>query len=135
MLMKCQIKWWNVPVILAALGLVLAGCAALQKNTVSDVEGLLARAGFTKMVADTPQKLAHLKSLPQHKLIHHERDGKKYVLYADATGCTCLYVGDETNLRHYHNLETQQGEDTVQLLNDPDIVTGEEWSDTWGPSK
>ena len=130
--MKCQRKWWNVPVVLAALGLVLAGCAALQKSTVSDMEGLLARAGFRKMVADTPQKLAHL---PQQRLVHHERDGKKYVLYADAADCTCLYIGDETNLKHYRNLEIQQNEDPLQLLNDPDIVTGEEWSDIWGPSK
>ncbi len=133
--MKCQRKWWNVPVILAALGLVLGGCAALQKNAVRDVEGLLARAGFRKILADTPQKLAHLKSLPQQRLVHHERDGKKYVLDADAADCTCLYVGDETNLQHYRNLEIQQNEDPLQLLNDPDIVTGAEWSDIWGPSK
>ena len=135
MLIKRQGNWWNVLVVLTALGLVLAGCVALQKNHVSDVEGLLARAGFTKMAADTPQKLAHLKSLAQHRLVHHERDGNKYVLYADATYCTCLYVGDETNLQHYRNLEIQQNEDPLQLLNDPDIVTGEEWSDIWGPSK
>ena len=133
--MKHQGNWWNVLIVLAALGLVLAGCAALQKNDVTDVEGLLAKAGFRKMVADTPQKLAHLKSLPQHKLIHHERDGGKHVLYADATYCICLYVGNETNLQHYRNLEIQQNEDPLTLMSDPDIVTGEEWSDIWGPSR
>jgi len=126
---------WNVLIVLTVLGLALAGCATLQENSVTDVEGLLARAGFTKMPADTSQKLAHLKSLPQHKLIHHERDGNKHVLYADATYCICLYVGDETNLQHYRNLENQQNENPLTLINDPDIVTGEEWSDIWGPSK
>ncbi|MBL7203815.1 MAG: hypothetical protein ISS63_05710 [Desulfobacteraceae bacterium] len=133
--MKLHGIWWNVLIVLTVLGLALAGCAALQESTVTDVEGLLARAGFTKMPADTPQKLAHLKSLPQRKLIHHERDGNKHVLYADATYCICLYVGDETNLQHYRNLEIQQNENPLALINDPDIVTGEEWSDIWGPSR
>ena len=46
-----------------------------------------------------------------------------------------MYVGNETNLRHYRNLEIQQNENPVELLNQPGIVTGEEWSDVWGPSK
>jgi hypothetical protein len=135
MLIKFHGIWWNVLIVLTVLGLSLAGCATLKENSVTDVEGLLARAGFTKMPADTPQKLAHLKSLPQHKLIHHERDGNKDVLYADAAYCICLYVGDETNLKHYRNLEIQQNENRLVLLEDPDIVTGEEWSDIWGPSR
>lgn len=133
--MKRHGIWWNVLIVLTVLGLALAGCAALQENSVTDVEGLLARAGFTKMPADTPQKLSHLKSLPQHTLIHHVRDGNKHVLYADATYCICLYVGNETNLQHYRNLEIQQNENPLALINDPDIVTGEEWSDIWGPSR
>ena len=133
--MKHQRIGWRFLVFLTALGLVLGGCAALQKNTVTDVEGLLARAGFKMMPADTRQKLARLKSLPQQKLIHQERDGKKYVLYADATYCICLYVGDEANLRHYRNLEIQQNENPLELINDPNIVTGEEWTDFWKSSK
>jgi hypothetical protein len=90
---------------------------------------------LSKMPADTPKELAHLKSLPQHRLIHHERDGKRYVLYADAAYCNCVYVGDETTLQHYRNLEIQQNEDPIALMNDPDIVTGEEWSDIWRRSR
>ncbi|MBW1781789.1 MAG: hypothetical protein JRL30_13735 [Deltaproteobacteria bacterium] len=126
---------WTVLIALTVSGLFLAGCATLQENSVTDVEGLLQRAGFKKMPADTPKKLAHLKSLPQHRLIHHERDGNKQVLYADATYCICLFVGDETNLQHYRNLEIQQNENPLALINDPDIVTGEEWSDIWGRSR
>ena len=133
--MKRKRNWWNGLIIFTALSLALAGCAALQKNTVADVEGLLAKAGFTKMPADTPQKLAHLKSLPQNKLIRHEHDGNKYVLYADATYCICLYVGNETKLQHYRNLEIQQNENALQLINDPDIVTGEDWTNFWEPSR
>lgn len=133
--MERQGRGWMVLILLIALGWVLSGCAALNKNSVTDVEGLLTRAGFTKMAANTPEKLAHLKSLPQHKLIRHERDGSKHVLYADATYCTCLYVGNETELEHYRRLEIQQGENQLELLSQPDIVTGTEFSDIWGPSK
>ena len=133
--MKRQRNLWRVLVALTVLSLVVAACATLQESGVTDVEGLLERAGFGKMPADTPQKLAHLKSLPQHRLIHHERDGKKYVLYADATYCVCVYVGNETQLQHYRNLEIQQNENPLQLINDPDVVTGEEWSDIWERSQ
>jgi hypothetical protein len=133
--MKRQRNWWIVLIVAAVLSLTLAGCASLQKNAVKDVEGLLARAGFRQMPADTPQKLAHLKSLPQNKIIHRTRDGNPYIVYADASYCICMYVGNETNLRNYRNLEIQQNENPVELLNQPDIVTGERWSDIWGPSK
>ena len=49
--MKHKGNVWVVAMVLVALGLVLAGCAALQKNDVTDVEGLLKRAGFTQMPA------------------------------------------------------------------------------------
>ncbi len=132
--MKHQGNWWNVLVVLAALGVALTGCAAFNKNYVTDVEGLLTKAGFKKMVADTPKKLAYLKSLPQHKLTRRSRDGKVYVVYADATYCTCLYVGNETNLSNYRDLEIEQNVNPLRLLDQPDIVTGEDFSTLWGPS-
>lgn len=128
--MKYHKRMWVVWAI--ALGLIFGACAGLQQNEVSDVEGLLLRAGFTKMPADTPEKLAHLKSLPQHKLIHHMLNGQKRIMYADAADCVCVFIGDETNLKHYRNLEIQQNENPVALMEDPDIVTGNEWSDVWG---
>ena len=131
--MKRQGNWWNVLIVVAALTLALAGCAALQKNDVADVEGLLAKAGFSKKVADTAQKLAHLKTLPQHKLFRHNLHGNPYVMYADATYCTCPYVGNETNLRHYRDLEKQQNVNPAELMNRASIGTGETWSTVWGP--
>ena len=60
---------------------IFAGCATLEKSEVSNVEGLLTKAGFQKQVADTPQKLAHLKTLAQHQFSRHKRHGKSYVVY------------------------------------------------------
>ena len=78
--MKPQKNWWIALVVVAVVSLTLAGCAALQKNNVTGVEGLLTRAGFRQMPADTPQKLAHLKSLPQNKIIRRTRHGNPYIV-------------------------------------------------------
>ena len=132
MMKKMQI--WLVPLVgVLTIVLMLAGCAALQKNEVLDVEGLLTKAGFQKHVADTPQKMAHLKTLAQQCISRHKRHGKLYFVYADAANCQCFYVGDETEFRHYQDLERQQGTDPI-TMDRPDIVTGEEWSQSpWGP--
>ena len=133
--MKPKRNGWIILVVAAVLSLALAGCASLRQSAVKDVEDLLTRAGFRQMPANTPQKLAHLKSLPQNKIIRRTRNGEPYIVYADAYYCICMYVGNETSLRHYRNLEIQQNENPVDLMNQPGIVTGEEWSDIWGPSK
>ncbi|MBL7211574.1 MAG: hypothetical protein ISS61_04225 [Desulfobacteraceae bacterium] len=131
--MKKRRGWLNAAVILVVLGVVLAGCAALQKSEVTDVEGLLTKAGFRKQVADTPGRVAHLNALPQGKFSRHRRHGKVYYVYADATNCRCLYSGDATNYQHYQDLESQQNLGPIQMMR-PDIVTGEDWSQApWGP--
>ena len=132
MMKKMQV--WLIPLMgVVTISLMLAGCAALQKNEVLDAEGLLTKAGFQKHVADTPEKIAHLKTLPQQCISRHNRHGKLYFVYADAANCQCLYAGDETEFRHYQDLERQQGTDPI-TMDRPDIVTGEEWSlAPWGP--
>ncbi len=129
-------KKWNGSICFVAtliLAVVLAGCAALQKNNAADVEGLLTQAGFKKMEADTPEKVAHLQTLPQRKFSRHTRDGKIYFVYADDTYCKCLFYGDETAMQHYRALEVQQSS-SVYDMDQPDIVTGEQWSlAPWGP--
>ncbi len=115
------------------LALMLAGCAALQKNDVLDVEGLLTKAGFQKQIADTPQKLAHLKTLAQQRFSRHKRHGKVYFVYADAANCQCLYAGDAVAFRHFQDLERQQNSNPIEM-DRPDVVTGEDWSQApWGP--
>ncbi|HKI49950.1 MAG TPA: hypothetical protein VKA69_11525, partial [Desulfobacteria bacterium] len=115
------------------IALMLAGCASLEKNDVLDTEGLLMKAGFQKHVADTPQKMAHLKTLAQQRFSRHKRHGKLYFVYADAADCQCLYAGDERDFQHYQDLERQQGMGPIEM-DQPDVVTGEDWSQSpWGP--
>ena len=132
--MMKKVQVWLIPLVgVVTIALMLAGCAALQKNEVMDVEDLLTKAGFQKRIADTPQKLAHLKTLAQQSISRHKRHGKLYFVYADAANCQCLYVGDEREFSHYQDLERQQGSNPIEM-DRPDIVTGEDWSlAPWGP--
>src|SRR4030095_16771461 len=79
--------------LLGALG--LAGCAALQTGDVASAERVLTAAGFQARPADTPEKLAHLESLPPRKVLLQPQNGERRYVYADPTSCKCLYVGGE----------------------------------------
>ena len=72
------------------------------------MERLLAASGFQMRLADTPQKLDHLKSMTQRKLVLHQHDDKIYYVYADATSCKCLYVGNEKAYDRYQKLALQK---------------------------
>jgi hypothetical protein len=66
---------------MAATGFVLstAACAS-QQQIVGQKEDLLAAAGFLVRVADTPQRLAAMKSLPPNKFVMRVVNGQP--LYA-----------------------------------------------------
>ena len=95
-------------VSIALLGGLLTACAAIKAQNAEDKEQLLAAAGFTMKLADTPVKLNHLKTLQQQKIIMREKDGKIYYLYADATTCKCLYIGQEASYQKFQQLQVQQ---------------------------
>ncbi|MCF8131430.1 MAG: hypothetical protein K9N10_23225 [Deltaproteobacteria bacterium] len=132
MMKKNQI--WLIPIFgVVIVAFMLAGCASLEKNAALDTEGLLMKAGFQKHLADTPQKMAHLKTFAQQRFSRHKRHGKLYFIYADAADCQCFYVGDETEFAHYRDLERQQGMNPIEM-DQPDYVTGVQWSKSpWGP--
>ncbi len=126
---------WLAPLVMVAVAAtIFTGCAALERGEVSNVEGLLTKAGFQKQVADTSQKLAHLKTLPQHRFSRHKRHGKLYFVYADATDCQCLYSGDEEAFQHFRGLERIQDNKPIQMHRSG-LGGGENWSGGtfWGP--
>jgi hypothetical protein len=90
---------------LALAGLVLAGC---QTANVQNKENLLAAAGFQIRPADTPEKLAALKSLPPHKFVQQVKNGQPIWLYADPTICKCLYAGNQSAWQAYRQMVFQQ---------------------------
>ena len=93
---------------IALLSGFLISCATINAQNVEDKEELLAAAGFKIQLADTPEKLAHLKSLTQQKIVAHEKDGKNYYVYADATTCQCLYIGQDSNYQSFQQLQIQK---------------------------
>ena len=78
-------------VSIALVSILLTACAAMKAEEATSKEQLLAAAGFKMQSADTPEKLAHLKTLTQQKIVVHEKDGINYYVYADATTCQCVY--------------------------------------------
>src|ERR1043166_2380598 len=77
------------------------GCAPMQRQKAQQTESMLSAAGFKVKVADTPQKLAALKAKPQRTIKFLQRQGKTYFAYADADGCSCTYIGDQSAYQKY----------------------------------
>jgi hypothetical protein len=87
---------------------LLAGCASTANDNAIKIERTLAAAGFQVKLADTPEKLAHLKQLGQRRLIPTNRDDKVMYFYADAESCRCLYVGTEADYQQFQRYAIQQ---------------------------
>jgi hypothetical protein len=85
-----------------------SGCAGILNREAIQNERLLAAAGFRMKLADTPEKLAHLQTLPQRKLAPQKKDGEIWYVYADASACKCLYAGPENAYQRYQKLALQQ---------------------------
>jgi hypothetical protein len=90
---------------LALTALVAAGC---QTAGVQNKENMLAAAGFLIKPADTPLKLAAIKTLPPHKFVQQVKNGQPIWLYADPTICRCLYVGNQAAWQTYRQMVFQQ---------------------------
>ena len=86
----------------------LAACASMEASKAVQAEQLMAASGFQMKLADTPEKLAHLKTLTQHKLVPHEKDNALVYVYADATTCQCVYWGNEASYQQYQKLAVQE---------------------------
>jgi len=69
---------------------------------------MLTAAGFVPKNADTPSRMAALKSLPPHKFVSRTKNGSVKYLYADPTVCGCIYVGDQNAYDRYRQTATQQ---------------------------
>ncbi len=90
--------------IIMMLIFALEGCSTTKQLQVQETEHFLIAAGFQMQLAGTPEKIEHLKTLTQKKVIRYQRDEKLYYLYADATACKCLYEGTEEDYLRYKDL-------------------------------
>jgi hypothetical protein len=90
------------------LTLSIVACASTRDSKKADMQKLLTAAGFKMGVADTPQKLAELKKLPQRELLPREDGTKLVYVYADAQNCECAFVGDEQAYKKYQKLAREK---------------------------
>ena len=124
-------QFYKKAIMLLIAGVAMTGCAAIEKSNATDTEQMLAASGFKMKIADTPEKLAHVKSMQQREVVTHIKDGSVYYAYADAEFCKCLYMGTEKNYQEYEKLSIQQN--TAEMNQEADINWGP-WGgwDGWG---
>jgi hypothetical protein len=116
----------NVVVLALIIALPLAGCAAIQRSEAKDTEQLLAAADFQAKPADTPEKLADLRTMPLRELVSRSKDGNFVYTYADPDYCQCLYVGGPKEYSAYQRLAVKR--QIARDLRDASMDWG-----IWGP--
>ena len=132
--MKTKLKF---SIIIIFFGFFIVGCAALKEKSAEKTEQLLSAAGFTVKPADSPEKLAHLKTLPQEKVVQYEKNGKIYYIYANSYE-KCLYIGNVKAYNEYKKLKHQEqvSEENVENARDELMAENEEVDSTgamdWG---
>ena len=120
-------------VLALATMLPLGGCATMRAQQAQQTEDLLAAAGFRVKPADTPEKLAHLKTLPPYKVQTRTREGNVVYSYADPDNCKCLYVGCPKEYQEYKRLEVQkQIADEQRMTAEDAEMASMNWG-LWGP--
>jgi hypothetical protein len=109
----------------------LAGCAAVGAQ---EREGQLAAAGFARLQADTPEKMAKLQALPQNTVVYAPRKKGPVYIYADAAGCGCAFVGNAAAYQQYQQIRVAnniaQMQETTAMLNQEAAM---DWGGAWGP--
>lgn len=113
------------------LSAALAGCVSVGSP---EKEGQLSAAGFTRLQADTPEKMAKLQALPQDTIVYAQRKKGNAYIFADAAGCNCAFVGNEAAYQQYQQLRTAnniaQMQETTAMLN---AEAAADWGGAWGP--
>ena len=106
--MKGSAAWLVLALMAAVIGIFLVGCATAPSGSpAKSQDDLLTAAGFTPHVANTPQSLAYLKTLPPQEIVQHRYKGtNRYLVCTDQNSRAC-YVGDEAAYQRYQNLANQ----------------------------
>jgi len=107
--------------------LMLAGTTACATTAGPKTEDLLSQAGFRKLPADTPQKVAHMQTLPDKRLVSRTYQGKKYYVYSDPEGCKCVYIGDPAQYQSYQGIARQQQQSAPGWQPQSGVEEAREW--------
>jgi len=115
------------------LALAIGGCAYTMREEAQDTENLLAAANFTMKPANTPEKLAHLKSMPPRTIVTRTKNDQLVFTYADPEYCKCLWVGNGQQYNAYQKLLQQKKVAQMQLMAAEDAEMSPMNYGMWGP--
>lgn len=114
---------------LAALaGLLVSACVSPEQR-VENREDQLSAAGFTVLLANTPERQSMLRTLPPNRFVQRPRGAGVAYVYADPLVCNCLYVGDQQAYGRFR-LQAQQRRIADEQLSAAQI-NEDSWN--WGP--
>lgn len=101
----------------------------MEKSDALATERELAAAGFQMKFAKTSDQIAKVNSLPQRTLTRTSgADGKPRFVWADASDCTCIYVGTEAAYDRYQRISLRQ-----EAAQQQEMAAAEmDWG-AWGP--
>ena len=117
--------------VMLSAGILLTGCAAIEKNSAMDTERLLAASGFKMKLANTPEKLANITAMTQRTVVPHDKNGTVYYAYADAEFCKCIYLGTEQNYQQYEKIAVERN---IAQMNENAAVNWNAWG-AWGDGR
>jgi hypothetical protein len=110
----------------------VAACASLEEK-VQDTEQLLAAAGFKVTYAQTAEQQANVKGMTQQKLVAHPKGDKVMYVYADASICQCVYVGDADAYARFQKLAVEKEiADEQRQAAETNLDATMNWG-MWGP--
>ncbi len=118
--MRGKATWLGVALITAAIGILLMGCATGPSSgpAAGDTQtDLLKQAGFQTRVANSPQRLAYIHTLPAKKVVLSQYKEKPlYLVCTDPEAKQC-FLGDEAAYRRYQQLAIQKSisEDEIRV--------------------
>ena len=109
--MKGKAAWLGAAVIVALIGIFLAGCATGPSSGSAagrTQDDLLKQAGFVTQPADSPQRLAYIKTLPAKKVVLNQYQEKPlYLVCTDPEAKQC-FLGNQAAYERYQQLAIQQ---------------------------
>jgi hypothetical protein len=78
--------------------------AAVPAHTPSKTEQMLSAAGFQAVPANTAERQTDMAKLPRRRVIAQPNGDSFTYVYADPTGCGCLYLGGDSQYQSYQKL-------------------------------
>jgi hypothetical protein len=111
--MRKKAIWRFHKSFMVLLVLFLMGCAGNGGPQISSdpmaptTYQLLAGAGFKQIIPMNSDQRTQVLNLPQRQFFSVSKGPKVYYVYADASGCGCLYVGNPEQYRNFRSMLSQ----------------------------